>query len=279
MGTIAKLKIPTALNFPLLQTRTCRAIRVNQRDWRMTDRQERFQWWKQEVIRRCRALIIGCGGLGSNQGRMLTQMGFGHQDYIDPKVVTDNSRNRQFFQARDVGLPKAHRLLSNLEPYAVYNSRLRGYYMTFEEWAARPTRRPKYDVICCGVDSMPSAAAVAAYGLKTSTAVIVANVSADGEACRIFIQRTGPADACFGCYRPELLEPAARHSESCAPVPAIADILHVAVGFATRAAIGELLGVPIGDYNCRDITFTGFDITKTVAKNPACALCGGKQLT
>src|SRR4051812_40922148 len=67
-------------------------------------------------------------------------------------------------------------------------------------------------------------------GLKSRVPVVVTNVSKDGEACRIFIQRTGPADACFACYRPDALRPAAGTSEPCAPVPAIADILHVAVG-------------------------------------------------
>jgi hypothetical protein len=104
---------------------------------------------------------------------------------------------------------------------------------------------------------------------------VVSNVSRDGESCRIFIQRSGENDPCFACYAPDVTDsPTVQPDRSCAPTPAIADILPVAVGFATRAAIGEILRVPIGEYNCRDITFGGIDIKKTITKKTGCALCG-----
>ena len=91
---------------------------------------------------------------------------------------------------------------------------------------------------------------------------------------RLFIQR--PGEACFACYRPQALH-AGQERRACTPVPAIADILHVAVGFAARAAVGELLGLPIGDFNLRDLTLSGFDIKNTVQRNPGCPLCGASN--
>ena len=203
-------------------------------------------------------------------------MGVGSVDFIDPDVAEDSNRNRQLFTAADVGKPKAHQVLINLEPYATYRTVLRGYYMTFEQWAS-DRRRPRYHVICCGVDSLPTMVAVAKYGLATNTTVVYTNVSEDGECSRIFIQRPGPDQACFGCYRPSVFVPVKDARRPCAPVPAIADILHVAVGLAARATVGEILGVPIGDYNCRDISFSGIDLVKTVNQRPGCPLCSTRS--
>jgi len=189
--------------------------------------------------------LIGCGGLGSNQAKMFVQMGFGQVDVVEPDRVEDSNRNRQLFKAEDVGLPKAHRVLNNIEPYAVYRTVLRGYFMTFQEWARLPSRT-RYDAICCGVDCIPTMVAVSQYGFAQHVPVVFTNVSRDGEAC-----------------------------QPCIPQPAISDILHVAVGFGARAAVGEILGLPISDtFNCRDITFGGFDIAKNIAKRVDCPLCG-----
>jgi molybdopterin/thiamine biosynthesis adenylyltransferase len=217
--------------------------------------------------------MVGGGGLGSNQGKIHQQSGVRQIDYVDGDLVEDSNRNRQFFTADDVGKPKAHQVLKNLAPFAVFSTLLRGYFLTFEEWA-KQSRRPKYDVVVCGVDALPTMVAVAKYGLRTNTPVVFVNVSHDGDACRIFIQRAGKDDPCFGCYLPRALNHERSRDQPCVPTPAIADILQVAVGFAARAAVGEILGVPIGDYNCRDITFSGFDIKRNIEKKDTCSLCG-----
>ena len=133
-------------------------------------------------------LMVGSGGLGSNQAKIFIQMGFGQIDLIDPDLVEDSNRNRQLFKASDVGKPKAHRVLRNLAPFALYSTKLRGYFLSFEEWLEQQ-QQPHYDGVCCGVDSLPSMVAVARYGLCRQIPVIFTNVSTDGEACRIFLQR------------------------------------------------------------------------------------------
>ena len=199
-------------------------------------------------------------------------MGFGGVDVVEKDLVENSNRNRQLYQSTDVGKPKACALLRNLSPYAVWRTSLRGYYMSFEEWLEQ-NHAPVHSAIVCAVDNAASLFNAARYGLSTQTPVVFANVSTDGEACRIFIQRPGVKDACFACYRPH--ETFDDRDRPCVPVPAIADILQVAVGFAARALVGEIHGVPIGDYNCRDLTFTGFDIVKQVAKRIDCKICGG----
>ena len=262
---------PTVLSFPKLATvhsRPTRRISLS-----VADRQQRLPWWDQKIIRSAKLLGVGNGGLGSNQAKIFTQMMVRRQDLIDPDLVELSNLNRQLFFLSDVGRPKAHQLLANLAKFALAPTCLRGYFMRFEEWSQSHSSS-RYDAVYCGVDSIATMLAVARYGIKTATPVIFTNVSEDGEACRIFIQRRGPSDACFACYMPKALLEHAGVRNRCSPVPAIADILQVAAGLGARAMIGELLGLPIGDYNCRDISFGGFDIVKTVVRRNECPLCG-----
>lgn len=273
-------RLPKAIlsNFPILKTIRCKPKKIQRASWSLTDRQERLKWWDQTIIRGSRVLVIGCGGLGSILGLILQQMGVGGLDFMDGDLVEDSNRNRQLFTANDVGHPKAHRVLHNLQTFAVHNTILRGYYQTFEEWRA-DRRRPKYDVVCCGVDSIPTMVAASRYGLETRTPVIFVNISADGEALRVFTQRTSEPSACFVCYRPSSWDYQIPRDQECIPVPAIADILHVAVGFAARAVVGELLGEPMGTFNCRDITFGGIDLKRTIPRAEGCKLCGTIELS
>lgn len=226
---------------------------------------------------RAKILMVGFGGLGSHIGLIFVQMMLAQLDVIDPDIAEDSNRNRQLVTESDVGKPKAHQILKNIAPYATGRTLLRGYYTTFENWAKR-RRRSQYSAVCCGVDSIPTMAAVARYAHRTHTPATFINVSSDGEACRVFVQRCGSLDACFACYMPSALAPQPERDQPCTPVPAIADILRVAAGFAARATMGEIMGSPIGDYNCRDITFSGCDIRKTVQQRADCPICHGQAI-
>ena len=204
-------------------------------------------------------------------------MGTSSVCFLDPDLVEASNRNRQMFTLEDVGKPKAHRLLSNLAPFATARAHLRGFFMPFEDWLVKFGRRSRFEMICCGVDSIPTMANVARFGVKTKTPVIFINVSENGEACRVFIQRPLANAPCFVCYLPDALALRVVSRTPCLPVPGIADILHVAVGLGARAAMGEIMGEPIGEYNCRDFTFGGIDLIRTIVKKPDCPLCSDRE--
>src|SRR5688572_32856730 len=126
MVTAARHKIPICLSFPLFMEKKCSPRLINSQDWSLTDRQQRLSWWNQTKIHSARILLVGAGGLGSNQGKILVQIGLGGIDFVDPDVAEDSNRNRQLFRAEDVGRPKAHQVIENLQPYATYRTLLRG---------------------------------------------------------------------------------------------------------------------------------------------------------
>lgn len=204
--------------------------------------------------------------------RTLVQMGIGRADVVDGDTVETSNLNRQFFFPTDIGKPKAHRLIHNVARFSVDSTVLRGYYGWFQEFMGDPSRG-EYRVVIAGVDNDEANIAVSAFAIRRAIPAVFVNVSEDGNACRVFIQR--PGQACFACYEPSALMPRkVDPGKGCPPVPAIGDILLVASGLAVRAAIGELFGKPISRrYNCRDITFVGHDIQKTVQRNPQCPLC------
>lgn len=138
-----------------------------------------------------------------------------------------------------------------------------------------------YDFILCGVDNNEANVEVASYAFASSVPVVFVNVSRDGEAFRIFVQR--PGEACFGCYNPRAVE-LRRDIENgveklaCTPDPAIGDVLMAAVAFACRALTLEACGQRISNkWNCRDVTFYGLDVKEQVSRRPVCPVCGNES--
>jgi adenylyltransferase/sulfurtransferase len=262
---------PPSLNYPISKMLRCVPVRMQPQDYSMTDRLERFSWWNQARISSAKVLLVGAGRLGSNAAKPLVQSGIGVLDTVEPDLVDDSNRNRQNYMAEDVGRPKAHQLLKNVAPFAVAPTLLRGFRLSIQEFIQMGIGN-SYDVILCGVDNDNANIAVAEWAARHRIPAVFVSVSVDGEGLRVFIQR--PYHACFACYKPHAL--ARKPRQPCIPVPAIADILFAAIGFAVRATLGEILGVPISEtYNLRDVTFTGWDRMKTVERDPCCTICGG----
>ncbi|MBI4806219.1 MAG: sulfur carrier protein ThiS adenylyltransferase ThiF [Desulfovibrio sp.] len=67
-----------------------------------------------ERIRATRVGIAGAGGLGSNCAWMLVRSGFTDFIIVDNDVVEPSNLNRQFFFARQAGMPKVKALAENL---------------------------------------------------------------------------------------------------------------------------------------------------------------------
>lgn len=207
-------------------------------------------------------------------------MGFASIDCCDPDLVEDSNRNRQFFTRKDVGKPKAHAVLRNVSPFATCDSELRGFSGSFQEFVLSGLMRNS-DLILCGVDNNEANVEVARYAFASSVPVVFVNVSRDGEAFRIFLQR--PDEACFACYNPRAVEPKRSFENgaeklACTPDPAIGDVLMAAVAFACRALTLEACGQRISNkWNCRDVTFYGLDLKERISRRPVCPVCGDES--
>ncbi|GFK92674.1 tRNA threonylcarbamoyladenosine dehydratase [Fundidesulfovibrio magnetotacticus] len=65
-------------------------------------------------VRAVRVGVAGAGGLGSNCAQMLVRSGFEDLVVVDHDTVEHSNLNRQFFFARQVGMPKVQALRANL---------------------------------------------------------------------------------------------------------------------------------------------------------------------
>ncbi|NOY74940.1 MAG: sulfur carrier protein ThiS adenylyltransferase ThiF [Kiritimatiellaeota bacterium] len=67
-----------------------------------------------EVLRECRFLIFGAGGLGSNAAVMLVRAGAGALTLVDFDVIVRSNLNRQYYFADQIGMKKVQALKENL---------------------------------------------------------------------------------------------------------------------------------------------------------------------
>lgn len=93
-----------------------------------TDRQELISWWKQDVLRNSRALIIGAGAIGNELLKNLALLGFGYVYICDMDHISMSNLSRTvLFSTNDVGQKKAvvaaeRYLQMNVESEAVADS-------------------------------------------------------------------------------------------------------------------------------------------------------------
>lgn len=73
-----------------------------------TARQELISWWKQDVLRRSTALVVGAGAIGNETLKNLALMGFGYIIVCDLDHVSNSNLSRTvLFTADDIGKQKA----------------------------------------------------------------------------------------------------------------------------------------------------------------------------
>jgi molybdopterin/thiamine biosynthesis adenylyltransferase/predicted RNA-binding Zn-ribbon protein involved in translation (DUF1610 family) len=76
-----------------------------------TDRYHTFgyiSWWKQQVVRNARVLVVGAGALGNEVLKNLALMGIGEVLIVDFDTIEDSNLSRSvLFRASDRGRPKA----------------------------------------------------------------------------------------------------------------------------------------------------------------------------
>ncbi|MBI4454741.1 MAG: ThiF family adenylyltransferase [Acidobacteria bacterium] len=199
--------------------------------------------------------------------------GFPGIHVVDYETAEFSNLNRQCLTIDDVlkKRPKAHAVIRNISPFSVSETTLFGYHMPANEFFKKHGNKWFTVALAC-VDSHAGNAEISEYGIKKKLPVVFVNVSRTGHACRVFVQR--PEEACYLCCYPDAWEPR-ETKPGCTISPAISDILSVAAGLAVRAVVNEIHGKRY-EFNCRDLTFTGFDIKRQVDRNPGCPLCGEK---
>ena len=119
------------------------------------------------------AVIIGCGGLGTNVSVHLAGAGIGRLLLVDFDTVEERNLNRQFFYTKnDIGREKCSILAEKLSVYAP-ETKIKSHHGKFE-----PSLADGYDIVIIAVDNIQTRKEINAFCKDSKTPCI--NGSIDG---------------------------------------------------------------------------------------------------
>jgi molybdopterin/thiamine biosynthesis adenylyltransferase len=231
------------------------------------DRQQKLAGFNQEALSKARVLMIGAGGLGGEIGEALVRKGVGSLTLCDFDLVEVSNLNRQLFNEKDLGKPKAHALAKNLAHMGFCGTRIEGIALSFQDALAMGVDMSA-DIIVCGVDNNPARIAVSRYFREQAIPVIFTSVSVDASHGYVFVQE--PGKACFVCQFPKAIND---DTYPCG-TPAVKDILKVMGGIVSYA-VDSLLMDRLRTWNYKHVYLDGFPGKDwQVSRHPDCKLCG-----
>jgi molybdopterin/thiamine biosynthesis adenylyltransferase len=234
------------------------------------DRQERIAGFNQNSLAQAHAVIIGNGGIGGETGEGLARKGMGAMTCVDHDIVEFTNLNRQLFFKRDVGKPKAWRIIENLKAHCTGRTILTGLNLRFQDALALGIDFQDASLFICGVDNGEARVAVSKHFQKLGIPGIFIAISLDAASGYVFLQESKPDKPCFGCL---FHKNPYGHPAPCR-TPACKDILKVVAGLALYA-IDSLLMERKRNWNFRMINLAGFmpDDLQTIERYPECPLC------
>lgn len=215
-------------------------------------------------------LLIGGGGIGGESAEGCCRKGIGALTVVEHDIVEITNLNRQPYFQRDIGKPKAWRLIQNMKKHCTGATVLTGWNLRFQDALALGMDFRDVTFFVCGVDNGEARVAVSRHFQKLGIPGIFIAVSLDATAGYVFVQESKPGKPCFGCLFPK--NPYG--SPSPCRTPACKDILKVVAGLGLFA-IDSLLMPRQRNWNFRQIDSPGFmpDLMLTIERHPQCPLC------
>ncbi len=140
------------------------------------------------------AVVVGCGGLGTNAAVHLAGAGIGRLLLIDYDTVEERNLNRQYFYtAKDTGEEKARLLCERLKAYApdVDTEYFAG---RFEDAPARG-----YDIVITAVDNIAARAQVNAFCKENKTPCVNGSINGFFGTAYLYLPGKTPDLEAAGC--------------------------------------------------------------------------------
>lgn len=235
----------------------------------VSDRQERVIGWNQEQARLSHVLVVGTGGIGSKAATTLVQQGYGSLTLIDPDRVEPSNLSRQEFSPDDVGEYKSLALARRLVHFGAQGTTLLAYPCDFSEYVRKITLVPT--VLFVGVDHDSVRVDASRMASTWHRPMICVGISRDAGSAYVFVQE--PGHACLGCF---LGSSVTARRRQCPRTPAIADVLHVIVGFAVYA-LSTVLMTRVRSWNALQVFMeSGATQANVMKPSKTCLICNGR---
>jgi len=233
------------------------------------DRFRRVPGTDLEAFQQSTILQVGCGGLGSNVGRIILRKAPRKLIQLDGDLVVMANLGTQCFYEEDLYTNKAFALAKNLRREATGSTDIKAYPVNFQQ-ALQEGYDLGADVVLILVDNDRTRVDGAKYGLAGKLPVIYAGVGLDGTHGYVFVQE--PEKSCFGCVFPDAVT---QKRSPCPGVPTCCDILQVLAAFVTYAIDTILMKRP-RTWNYRTVHLSGeiSDGARWIERRVDCPLCG-----
>ncbi|WP_075183598.1 HesA/MoeB/ThiF family protein [Pantoea sp. 1.19] len=246
---------------------------LNDRDFMRYSRQlllEEFGLEAQQMLSQSRVLVVGLGGLGSPAALYLAAAGVGTLWLADDDALHISNLQRQIlFRDADAGANKAARAQQHLQ---ALNPRIRCHTLVQHmDSTALHHHVPAVDLVLDCSDNMQTRHAINAACVIHATPLISA--SAVGFGGQLMVLTPPYHHGCFRCLWPEDNEP----ERNCRT----AGILGPVVGVMGTLQALEAIRLLTGQRSPLDGKLRLFDgrqqawRTLTLARTPACPVCGG----
>ncbi|MCK5494700.1 MAG: ThiF family adenylyltransferase [Candidatus Omnitrophica bacterium] len=224
-----------------------------------TDRQEKVQGYKQEIMNGLTVSLIGAGGLGGEIARGLVRKGVGRLKIFDGDTVEISNLSRQYFYEDDLYKNKAICLAQNLVKEGIRKTEIIGYPFMFQGAVEE-----KIDTSCnigvCAPDNDEARIFISKY--FRTTPVVYTGLDRQANTGYIFIQEPGKAN--FLDLFPESVN---KKRNPCPGTPAIIDIVKIVAGYILFA-IDSVVMERKRNWNYRQFYLAGFvpEVVKKIGK-------------
>ena len=140
------------------------------------------------------AVIIGCGGLGTNAAVHLAGAGIGKLLLVDFDTVEERNLNRQFFYSKDdLGKEKCRVLAEKLRSYSP-EIKIKNYCGKFE-----PSLVEGYDIVIIAVDNVETRKEINAFCKKAKTPCVNGSIDGFFGTAYLFLPDITPDLEAAGC--------------------------------------------------------------------------------
>ena len=224
-----------------------------------TDRQEKVQGYKQEIMNGLTVSLIGAGGLGGEIARGLVRKGVGRLKIFDGDTVEISNLSRQYFYEEDLYKNKAVCLAQNLVKEGIRKTEIIAYPFMFQG-AVEERIDTSCNICVCAPDNDEARIFISKH--FGSAPVVFTGLDRQANTGYIFIQEPGKAG-----FLDAFPKSANKKRNPCPGTPAIIDIVKIVAGYILFA-IDSVVMERKTNWNYRQFYMAGFvpEVVKKIEK-------------
>lgn len=168
----------------------------------INNRYSRFKlisWWEQDILKKSRVLVIGCGALGNEIVKNLAMLGVGNIYVVDmDRVEKSNLTRSVLFRNEDLGKPKAVTVCKRAKEI---NDEIEISYFDGNVFELGLGIFKEMDIVICGLDNREARLFVNQSCWKVNRPWIDGAIEALSGVARMFVP---PGGACYECTLNEI---------------------------------------------------------------------------